>query len=112
MPPFRKCGFITRENPTRNSPNEFQNQILGCSREHRLPLAANVKSLAIFHHDPDYENRFMERMESDARMMWNGATLAREHCAKILPRAISEGIEMGVQPLQKKLFYFYEYRVA
>ncbi len=45
----------------------------------RLSQAANVKNLAIFHHDPDYEDRFMERVESDARMMWNGAILAREH---------------------------------
>ena len=45
----------------------------------RLCQAANVRSLAIFHHDPDHEDRFMERVESDARQMWIGATMAREH---------------------------------
>ncbi len=45
----------------------------------RLAQAANVKSLAIFHHDPDHEDRFMEQIESKARQMWSGAFVAREH---------------------------------
>ena len=45
----------------------------------RLAQAANVESLAIFHHDPDHEDRFMERIESQARQMWSGAFVAREH---------------------------------
>ena len=45
----------------------------------RLSKAANVKNLVIFHHDPDHEDRFMERLESDARQLWSGAVLAREH---------------------------------
>ena len=45
----------------------------------RLSQAANVKSLAIFHHDPDHVDRFMERVEGEARLMWSGAFLAREH---------------------------------
>lgn len=45
----------------------------------RLCKAANVKSLAIFHHDPDHEDRFMEQVESDARAMWPGAFVAREN---------------------------------
>ncbi len=45
----------------------------------RLAQAANVESLAIFHHDPDHEDRFMEQIESKARQMWSGAFVAREH---------------------------------
>ena len=42
-------------------------------------MAANVKSLAIFHHDPDHEDRFMEQLEMKARAMWPGAFVAREN---------------------------------
>ena len=45
----------------------------------RLSKAANVKSLAIFHHDPDHEDRFMEQVENEARQLWSGAFVAREH---------------------------------
>ena len=45
----------------------------------RLCQAANVKTLAIFHHDPDHEDLFMEQLERLARMTWNGAVVAREH---------------------------------
>ncbi len=45
----------------------------------RLSLAANVRQLAIFHHDPDHEDAFMERLEADARQMWSGAMVAREN---------------------------------
>ncbi len=45
----------------------------------RLARAANVESLAIFHHDPDHEDPFMEQIESKARQMWSGAFVAREH---------------------------------
>ena len=45
----------------------------------RLSKAANVKSLAIFHHDPDHEDRFMEEVEAEARQIWSGAFVAREH---------------------------------
>ncbi len=44
----------------------------------RLARSANVKSLAIFHHDPDHEDLFMEEIESSARATWNGAIVARE----------------------------------
>ena len=39
---------------------------------------ANVKRLAIFHHDPDHDDQFLEKLESEARFMWDGAFLARE----------------------------------
>ncbi|HEX2735914.1 MAG TPA: MBL fold metallo-hydrolase [Polyangiaceae bacterium] len=44
----------------------------------RLCRAANVKQLAIFHHDPDHEDPFMEQLEQDARAMWEGAFVSRE----------------------------------
>ena len=44
----------------------------------RIAKAAEVKTLAIFHHDPDREDRFLQRVESDARVMWRSAMLARE----------------------------------
>ncbi len=45
----------------------------------RLCKAANVKTLAIFHHDPDHEDLFMGRLESEARAAWMGAFVARGH---------------------------------
>tara|TARA_B100001123_G_C15134197_1_gene956647 strand:+ start:79 stop:903 length:825 start_codon:yes stop_codon:yes gene_type:complete len=45
----------------------------------RLCRAANAKSLAIFHHDPDHEDLFMERLESEAKAKWSQAFVAREH---------------------------------
>ena len=42
------------------------------------PTAANVKQLAIFHHDPDHEDDFMQGIEQEAREMWSGAIVARE----------------------------------
>ena len=45
----------------------------------RLCQAANAKMLIIFHHDPDHEDLFMERLESEARFAWPGALVAREN---------------------------------
>jgi phosphoribosyl 1,2-cyclic phosphodiesterase len=45
----------------------------------RLCQAANVKSLAIFHHDPEHEDDFMEKLEMEARATWDGAFVAREN---------------------------------
>jgi len=45
----------------------------------RLCRAANVRMLIIFHHDPDHEDLFMERLESEARQMWPNALVAREN---------------------------------
>ena len=44
----------------------------------RLCRAANVERLAIFHHDPDHDDRFMEHIEAEARSLWPGAFVARE----------------------------------
>ena len=45
----------------------------------RLCREAGAKNLAIFHHDPDHEDLFMEQLESVARQTWEGAIVAREH---------------------------------
>jgi len=44
----------------------------------RLCRAANVKRLAIFHHDPDHDDAFMDRVGAEARAQWEGAFVARE----------------------------------
>ena len=45
----------------------------------RLCQAANVNRLAIFHHDPDHEDDFMERLEDEAFNTWQRATVVREN---------------------------------
>lgn len=45
----------------------------------RLCRAANVHRLAIFHHDPDHDDEFMERLEDQARRMWDRALVARDN---------------------------------
>jgi len=45
----------------------------------RLCQAANVKMLAIFHHEPDHEDDFLDSLEVEARALWPGAVLAREN---------------------------------
>ncbi|MEQ8603864.1 MAG: MBL fold metallo-hydrolase [Marivibrio sp.] len=45
----------------------------------RLCQAANVRMLAIFHHDPTHEDGFMEELELTARRKWPGAIVAREN---------------------------------
>jgi phosphoribosyl 1,2-cyclic phosphodiesterase len=44
----------------------------------RLCREAGAKRLAIFHHDPDHDDLFMERLEKDARAAWEGNLVARE----------------------------------
>jgi len=45
----------------------------------RLARAADAKMLAIFHHDPDHEDGFMEQLEAESRAVWPGAIVAREN---------------------------------
>ena len=45
----------------------------------RLARAADAKMLAIFHHDPDHEDGFMEQLEAKSRSVWPGAIVAREN---------------------------------
>lgn len=44
----------------------------------RLCRAANVKQLAIFHHDPDHVDSFMAQVEDRAHREWEGAIVARD----------------------------------
>lgn len=44
----------------------------------RLCKQANVKRLAIFHHDPDHDDAFMAELEDEARRMWEHTFVARE----------------------------------
>lgn len=44
----------------------------------RLCQAAGAKALVIFHHDPDHEDDFMNRLADEARGVWDKATVARE----------------------------------
>jgi phosphoribosyl 1,2-cyclic phosphodiesterase len=50
----------------------------------RLCQQAKAKRLAIFHHDPDHEDPFMERLEVEAYNLWSGAFVARENMRIIL----------------------------
>jgi phosphoribosyl 1,2-cyclic phosphodiesterase len=44
----------------------------------RLCRTADVKRLAIFHHDPDHEDPFMEALEREAKEAWEGTFVSRE----------------------------------
>ncbi len=44
----------------------------------RLCKAANVRMLAIFHHDPSHTDVFMDQVERESRESWAGAIVARE----------------------------------
>lgn len=52
----------------------------------RLCQAANVKKLAIFHHDPDHEDAIMDRINAEASKMWSGTMIARENLQLVLGR--------------------------
>ena len=44
----------------------------------RLCRSSNVKRLAIFHHDPDHDDKFMEAIEAEAKSLWSETFVARE----------------------------------
>lgn len=44
----------------------------------RLCQAADVKRLAVFHHDPDHDDVFMGRLEDEIRQAWPQAIVARD----------------------------------
>jgi phosphoribosyl 1,2-cyclic phosphodiesterase len=44
----------------------------------RLAEAAQVKTLAIFHHDPDHDDAFMDRVAAEAAAMRPGTIVAKE----------------------------------
>jgi phosphoribosyl 1,2-cyclic phosphodiesterase len=51
----------------------------------RLCRAAGAKRLAIFHHDPDHDDVFMQRVAREAKRLWSGAFVAREGMRIDLP---------------------------
>lgn len=50
----------------------------------RLCRAANVKQLAIFHHDPDHNDEFMDNLAEVAKEAWEGNFVSREGMEIIL----------------------------
>ncbi len=50
----------------------------------RLCQEASAKQLAIFHHDPDHTDDVMENIEGKAKLLWDGAFVAREGMRRIL----------------------------
>ncbi len=44
----------------------------------RLCRAADVEKLAIFHHDPEHDDDFMDGVAAEAAQRWSGAIVARE----------------------------------
>ncbi len=44
----------------------------------RLCQAAEARLLAIFHHDPDHDDAFMDQVSLDAAHLWSGACVAKE----------------------------------
>ena len=45
----------------------------------KLCKAANVKRLGIFHHDPEHDDMFMDRIGSIAQREWTSAFVIREN---------------------------------
>jgi phosphoribosyl 1,2-cyclic phosphodiesterase len=45
----------------------------------KLCQMANVKKFAIFHHDPDHNDKFMAGLEQEARGRWDGVLVARDN---------------------------------
>ena len=45
----------------------------------RLCRAANAKKLAIFHHDPEHTDDFMDKLAEEVREEWSGNFIAREN---------------------------------
>lgn len=44
----------------------------------KLCRAAGVKQMAIFHHDPDHDDEFMDNIAEEAKSVWDGAFVAVE----------------------------------
>lgn len=44
----------------------------------KLCKMAGAKQLVIFHHEPDHDDAFMERLEAEATAAWDGNIVARE----------------------------------
>ena len=47
----------------------------------KVALAANVRKLVIFHHDPAHDDDFLDRVEADVQQAFPNSCLAREGMA-------------------------------
>ena len=54
--------------------------------------AANVKKLALFHHNPDYGNSILEQIEQDAKNDFNNTISAKEGMELFIPEQVSEPV--------------------
>lgn len=45
----------------------------------RLGRVSNIKRLALFHHDPDHDDKIMEGIENEARRTWEPTIVARDN---------------------------------
>jgi phosphoribosyl 1,2-cyclic phosphodiesterase len=50
----------------------------------RLCQKANVKTYALFHHDPSHDDSFMEALEQEAKQAWDKCIVARDNMEIIL----------------------------
>ena len=64
------------------------------SWEHSVAVAkaANVKKLALFHHNPDHGNAILESIEKDAKNVFNNTFSAREGMELFIPEKVSETV--------------------
>jgi phosphoribosyl 1,2-cyclic phosphodiesterase len=44
----------------------------------RLCQAANAKKLGIFHHDPEHDDAFMDKVDEEAKDVWDGNFVIKE----------------------------------
>ncbi len=54
--------------------------------------AANVKKLVLFHHNPDYGNSVLEKIEQDAKNNFHNVLSAKEEDELFIPEQISESV--------------------
>jgi phosphoribosyl 1,2-cyclic phosphodiesterase len=57
----------------------------------RLAKVANGRQLAIFHHDPDHDDNFMDEVAAQAQEQWQGAFVARENMRLDIDRLADAG---------------------
>lgn len=58
----------------------------------RLCKAANAKRLAIFHHDPSHDDKFMDEVHRQASQEWSGAFVAREGTGLLINSTVEEPV--------------------
>jgi len=49
----------------------------------KLCREAGAKSMAIFHHDPEHTDEFMDKLGEEAKAVWDGSFVAREGDVKV-----------------------------